>query len=77
VDIDLLTRLCETPGAPGREERIREVVRAELEPHADSVEVDPLGSLIARRAGGGGPSLMLSAHMEEVAFMVTQVGEGG
>jgi tetrahedral aminopeptidase len=77
VDIDLLTRLCETPGAPGREERIREVVRAELEPHADSVEVDPLGSLIARRAGGGGPSLMLSAHMDEIAFMVTHVGEGG
>lgn len=77
MDIDLLTRLCETPGAPGREERIREVVRAELEPHADSVEVDPLGSLIARRAGGGGPSLMLSAHMDEIAFMVTHVGEGG
>jgi tetrahedral aminopeptidase len=77
VDIDLLTRLCETPCAPGREERIREVVRAELEPHADSVEVDPLGSLIARRAGGGGPSLMLSAHMDEIAFMVTHVGEGG
>jgi len=35
LDIDLLTRLCETPGAPGREERIREVVIAELAPHVD------------------------------------------
>ena len=77
MDIDLLTRLCETPGAPGREERIREVVRAELAPHADSVEVDPLGSLIARRAGGGGPRLMLSAHMDEIAFMVTHVEDAG
>ncbi len=77
MDIDLLTRLCETPGAPGREERIREVVRAELEPYADAVEVDPLGSLIARRTGGGGPRLMLSAHMDEISFMVTHVEDAG
>ncbi len=77
MDIDLLTRLCETPGAPGREERIRDLVRAELEPHADSVEVDPLGSLIARRTGGGGPRLMLSAHMDEIGFMVSHVEDSG
>lgn len=77
MDIDLLTTLCETPGAPGREERIREVVRRELEPVADSIEVDPLGNLIARRTGGGGPRLMLSAHMDEISFMVTHVEDSG
>ena len=77
MDIDLLTTLCVTPGAPGREERIREVVRGELAPHADTVEVDPLGNLIARRAGGGGPRLMLSAHMDELAFRVTHVEDAG
>lgn len=77
MDIDLLTELCETPGAPGREERIREVARRELAPAADAIEVDPLGSLIARRAGGGGPRLMLSAHMDEISFMVTHVEDSG
>jgi endoglucanase len=77
VNLELLTELCETPGAPGREERIRAVVRRELEPHADSIEVDPLGNLIARRAGSGGPRLMLSAHMDEIGFMVTHVEDGG
>jgi endoglucanase len=77
MNLELLSELCETPGAPGREERIRAVVRRELEPLADSIEVDPLGSLIARRAGGGGPRLMLSAHMDEIGFMVTHVEEGG
>jgi endoglucanase len=77
VNLELLTELCETPGAPGREERIRAVVRREIEPHADSVEVDPLGNLIARRAGAGGPRLMLSAHMDEIGFMVTHVEDGG
>jgi len=77
VNLALLAELCETPGASGREERIREVVRRELEPLAGSVEVDPLGNLIARRAGSGGPLLMLSAHMDEIGFMVTHVEEGG
>ncbi len=77
MSLDLLAELCETPGPPGREERIRAVARRELEPLADSVEVDPLGNLIARRAGGGGPLLMLSAHMDEIGFMVTHVEDGG
>ena len=77
MNLELLTELCETPGAPGREERIRAVVRRELEPLADSIEVDPLGNLIARRAGAGGPRLMLSAHMDEIGFMVTHVEDGG
>ncbi|WP_217912824.1 M42 family metallopeptidase [Miltoncostaea marina] len=77
MNLDLLTLLCETPGVSGREERIREVVRRELEPHADAIEVDPLGNLVARRAGRGGPRLMLAAHMDEIGFMVTHVEEGG
>ena len=71
MNLDLLTRLCETPGAPGREERVREIVRAELEPPADRVEVDPLGNLIGAARASGGPRLMLSAHMDEIGLMVT------
>jgi endoglucanase len=77
MNLDLLAELCETPGAPGPEERIREVVRRELAPHVDDVTVDPLGSLVARRAGNGGPRLMLSAHMDEIGFMVSHVEEAG
>lgn len=77
MDLDLLTELCLTPGAPGREERIREVARRELAPAADAVEVDPLGNLVARRAGGGGPRLMLAAHMDELGFMVTHIDDAG
>jgi tetrahedral aminopeptidase len=77
VNLELLTELCETPGAPGREDRIREVVVRELTPLADEVTLDPLGSVVARRAGGGGPRLMLSAHMDEIGFMVSHVEDGG
>lgn len=77
MNIDLLAELCETPGAPGHEDRIREVARRELAPLCDEISVDPLGNLVARRAGGGGPRVMLSAHMDEIAFMVTSVDDAG
>lgn len=77
MDIDLLTELCETPGTSGREERIRAVVRRELAPVCDEITVDPLGNLIARRPGRGGPTIMLSAHLDEIGFMVTHVEDGG
>ena len=77
MNLDLLSELCETPGTSGREERIRALVRRELEPLGTEVEVDPLGNLIARRAGSGGPRVMLAAHMDEIGFMVTHIEEGG
>ena len=30
LNLDLLTRLCETPGVAGREERVRALIEAEL-----------------------------------------------
>jgi endoglucanase len=76
VNLPLLTELCEAAGPPGREDRIRDVVVREIGPLVDDVEVDPLGNVIARRVGEG-PRLMLSAHMDEIGFMVTHVDDGG
>lgn len=73
---DLLAELCRTPGAPGHEERIREVVARELTPLADEMWTDPLGNLVARKAGPG-PRLMLCAHMDEISFMVQHIEDSG
>jgi putative aminopeptidase FrvX len=63
VNIDLLKRLCETPGIPGREERIRELLMGEIEGDGnlfDETFTDPMGSLHCVRhprrktAGGRG-----------------------
>ena len=76
MNFELLAELCRVPGAPGHEDRIREVVRRELEPLADEITVDPLGSLVARRRGDG-PRLMLCAHMDEISFMVRHIEDSG
>lgn len=50
----LLKRLTETPGVPGREERVRELVLAETRDLWDETRVDPMGNLICvRRARTG------------------------
>lgn len=76
MNLDLLAELCEAPGPPGREDRVREIVLRELRPLADEVTVDPLGNVIARR-GGKGPRLAVAAHMDEIGFMVTHVDDSG
>jgi tetrahedral aminopeptidase len=76
VNLPLLAELCEASGPPGREDRVREIVLRELTPLCDDVEVDPVGNVLARRAGEG-PRLMLSAHMDEIGFMVANVEEEG
>lgn len=76
MDADLLSRLCAAPGPSGREDRVRELVRAELEPHADEVWVDPVGNLVARRRGPG-PRLALAAHMDELGFLVRSIDDRG
>lgn len=53
------------------------MVRRELEGLADEVTVDPLGNLVATRRGGGGPRLVLCAHLDEIGFMVTHVDDAG
>ncbi len=49
MNIDLLKRLCETPGVPGRESRVRDLIIEEAEGLFDDFFMDPLGSLVARR----------------------------
>lgn len=49
LNIDLLKRLCETPGVPGRETRIRELIQKEVRGLFDDVRTDAMGNLLCRR----------------------------
>lgn len=77
LDLDLLARLCETPGVSGREDAVRALVRHELEGLVDRTEIDPLGNLIATREGDGGLRVMVAAHMDEIGFLVRHVDDRG
>ncbi|WP_288482283.1 M42 family metallopeptidase [uncultured Deinococcus sp.] len=78
--LDLLMKLSDLPGVPGQEDTVRDFVLAELDGLADEVRVDALGNVIARRAASGeGPRgrVMVSAHMDEIGFLVRYIDEKG
>ena len=80
MNIDLLKALCETPGVPGNEGRVRDLIQAEVADLFDEVQVDPMGSLLCRRDARKGKDpqkVMLLCHMDEIGFMVSHVSEKG
>jgi len=74
---ELLRRLIETPGVPGREEQQREIAREELSALTDEVRTDALGSVIGTTRGGDGTRVMVAAHTDEIGFLVKHVGDKG
>ena len=79
MNIDLLRRLCETPGVPGHEERVRDLILSEVDGLFDSIDADPMGSLHCVRKGKGKDPLkiMLLCHMDEIGFLVSHITEKG
>jgi putative aminopeptidase FrvX len=84
MNIPLLKTLSEVTGVPGREERVREIVRLELKGLVDEIREDALGNLIALKRATVKPKknavarkVMLSAHMDEIGFMVKYIDDKG
>ena len=75
----LLQKLTETFSPSGYEDAIRAVIRAEVEPYADEIRVDTLGSLIVRKGtlGKGGRRILIAAHMDEIGLIVSHVDDNG
>lgn len=77
----LLQTLTETFGPSGYEDKVREIVRSEVESLADEIRVDALGNLIGRKHPGkvtkDTKKIMVAAHMDEIGVMVSHVDENG
>ena len=72
-----LERLAETPSPSGYEERIQQIVREYIEPHADAVTVDVHGNLVACRNPGQPLRLMLAGHCDQIGMLVTHIDDNG
>jgi endoglucanase len=80
INVSFLKQVCEAPGAPGYESKIREIVVNEVTPLVDSVEIDNLGNVIALKKGVDNPDgkkVMVAAHMDEIGFIVTHIDDNG
>ena len=79
AQIKILETLCNANAVSGDEGEVRRIVLNELEDHADEIKVDSIGNVLVRRRGSGVKRLrvMLSAHMDEVGFMLVADDGGG
>jgi len=77
LNIPLLKEICEISGAPGYEQRIRDLVIREVTPLVDEVKTNNLGNVYAIKKGKADKKVMIGAHMDEIGFMVTHIDERG
>ena len=77
INVDLLKEICHTPGAPGFEQKVRELVIREVEPLVDSIDVDNMGNVVAVKKGRESKKVMIGAHMDEIGFIVTHIDKNG
>lgn len=75
--IELLNQICQTPGAPGYEKKIRELIIKEVTPYVDKVETDNMGNVYAIKKGKEAKKVMIGAHMDEIGFIVTHIDDKG
>jgi tetrahedral aminopeptidase len=77
--ISHLTNIISLAGVSGYETPVRRALAETWEPLADEFSVSRVGSLHALKRGEGPdprPKVMLSAHMDGVGLMVTEVKDG-
>lgn len=78
-DYRLLKKLCMCNGISGDESFLRKIIIEEIKDYADVINIDNLGNLIVTKKGKhrAKNKLMLSAHMDEVGLMVTDITSDG
>lgn len=75
----MLKKLTEAFGPSGCEDEVREIIRAEMKNICDEIYEDSIGNLICHKKGESvdGKSVMLTAHMDEVGFIISFVNKEG
>lgn len=64
-------------GPSGREETVSRVIAAYIKPYCDEVYNDVLGNLIGVKKGTSGKKIMLTAHMDQIGFVVMGYEDDG
>ena len=75
--LKLLKDLTEANGISGDEKEVSRIMKEYLKDSVDEFDYDNLGSLIATKKGKEDLKIMLSGHIDEVGFIVSNIEENG
>ena len=74
----LIKELTDLNGVSGNEKEVRDYIIDKIKNMCDSINIDSIGNIIAYKIGSSGKyKVMLSAHMDEVGFIVSGHTEKG
>ena len=84
MDIELLEKVCHTPGIPGYEDVIQDVIQGILDDLCDEVYRDRMGNVIGLKRATRPPGssnrplrVVLAAHADEIGMMVKHIDDEG
>lgn len=79
MNLKLLKQLSEAPGVPGREERVREILRKDGKNLFDTITEDVMGSLImtCKPRAKKAQRVLIACHIDEIGFYVKHVDDRG
>ncbi len=74
----MLKILTDLDGVSGNEKAVRDIILNEISPFCTEIKTDNMGNLICFKKGKlGGKTALLSAHMDEVGFIISKITEEG
>lgn len=74
--VPLLEKLTNASGPSGYEEPVTKIMVEQMQPLADKISYDGMGSVIAVQ-GRTGPKIMLDAHMDELGGLIRRIAPNG
>ena len=79
LNYNLLKELCLADSVSGDEKEVRDIILREISPYISTFKIDNMGNIIAFKNGKkpSNKKLLLSAHIDEVGFIVTDILDNG
>ncbi len=75
--VEYLRSLIASPSPSGFEQPVQEVIRTEISKYTDTIHTDVHGNVIASLNPEGSPRVMLTAHCDELGFIIKYIDEQG
>lgn len=75
--VSFLQRLIASVGPSGFEQPVQQVIREEIKQYTDEVRTDVHGNVIAALHPTGQPRIMLTAHCDELGFLIRYIDDQG
>ena len=75
--LELMKTLMEAFGPSGFEREVNAICKEYMEPYADEVVVDKLGSVTFLAKGNDRPRILMAGHTDEVGFIVSSISKEG